>query len=328
MIILPVSIFMMGCLLELSFIISLLKNLILLCLLAHLLSAIFVTFSYQLSLPKYFTNISRWFFLLIFLLCLAIPLFGIVISSFIIIVIYRGRAQFRAYTETVDTTINLKHIKPVFSQYGEGGAMMYLLKNTQSVVKRTDALLVLGRVALSKINKIMYELLADRSDEIRLLAFNILDYQESIIADDVDNLLALINPNDPNKYNQAKYEKNLAILYWELIYQSLTLHELQDAMVKQAENYALSAAVILKDDFNLKALLGRIYLFLKQLNMAKIEFEKALEANISPPKVLPYLAEIEFKQQNYIAVKNYLTQSDTLLDVPLVAPVVRFWNKQ
>jgi polysaccharide biosynthesis protein PelE len=203
-----------------------------------------------------------------------------------------------------------------------------LFKKNNPTDMRANALFALGEGNLRQINKIIPSLLRDKSDEIRLLAFNIQDQQEGLLSEDIEKLLALLESPELEPDNKAKIEKTIALLYWEFIYRNLLLPELEPSTLAKAEYYALSAVKVLADDATLWGLLGKIYQRAKQYDKAEQAFNKIREFNTSPSKVLPYLAEIKFRMRDYAAVRQYLAESDILSDVAMVAPVKRFWSRK
>ena len=73
--------------------------------------------------------------------------------------------------------------------------------------------------------------------------------------------------------------------------------------------------------------MGKIYKYAQQYQLAESAFQKAISFHISPAQVLPYIAEIKYKTHDYQAIKQYLNLSDTLLDIPQIASVKIFWDK-
>lgn len=296
-------------------------------LIMHLIGIFLILVSFKLLLSKYFKERARSFYLFTFLLCFFVPIFGLVIALLMVFSLYSSHAKFRKSYESIDELINLKEIEPVYAVYGEGGAMLHLLNIEDTVIERTSALFALAQSRLPQINNIMFGLLLDTSDEIRLLTFNILDQQEDVIAKDINHIIVTLKTKDLNKERRAKLEKNLAMLYWELTYRHLILPELEESVLTKAQSYALSASKILKNDATLWALLGKIYEHLEQYSLAEEAFNKTMPFNIPPSQVLPYLAEIKFKLHDYIAVQRYLDESNTLSDIDFFAPVKRYWDK-
>jgi tetratricopeptide (TPR) repeat protein len=281
----------------------------------------------KIILHKNFQKVEWTFYILPLLLCVFVPILGIFISIFIIGAIFRLHTKFFKYTERVDDSINLKEVKYSYEEYGAGGAFLRLMKKNAPPADRTKALFVLAQGQLSGINNLLQELLPDSSDEIRLLSFNILDQQESFIQKDINKILSSINAPGLDATAYAIFEKNLALLYWELSYRHLLLKELEDITLNKAETYAQSALKILKGDAVLWSLLGKIYFRLKKYKLAEESFEKSIYYDIPDSQVIPYLAEIKYKMKDYAAVRRYLCESNTLLDIAIIAPVKRFWEK-
>lgn len=303
-------------------------NLIGIASLEHVFASVLFAVSAKLFLNGLYTGANSSFYWLLFLLCYFVPGFGIIISIFIVTSLYYLHERSHKYVEVFDATINLEEIRPFYAKYGAGGASLRLLKQDETASERSKALFNLSKTNMSNINTLIGQLLPDPSDEMRLLAFNILDEQENRIAQRLSQSFAMLATAKKNHPLYAQCEKNLAMLYWELIYDHLISPELEDSIVKKAISYALSASKILKNDATLWILLGKIYNYLKQYHKAEKAFNQVVLSETSAASVLPYLAEIKFKVHDYGAVQDYLNQSPTLLDVALIAPVKRFWDKQ
>lgn len=295
---------------------------------AYLLLCIILTWVSNWFLKLHFKSDSSRFYLLPLLLSIFIPGFGIIISPFIVIALYRSSNKSYKFTETIYDPINLKQVTYSTEHYGAGGAFLQLMKKNEAPVNRIKALFVLARGQLALINNMLQGLLPDSSDEIRLLSFNILDQQEGFIQNDINRITAIMNNDAIDAINRAKCEKNLAQLYWEQSYRHLILKELKDTNLKKALSHAISSLEVLHNDAAIWSLLGKIYYRLNQYTLAEDAFKKALTLNTPASQVLPYLAEISFKTKDYAAVKNYLGKSDALWDIALIAPVKRFWEKK
>lgn len=326
MMILSFVLLVISCLIEFVAIKLCLANIVISAILSHTFSAILVTMASQLFLNRYFKSNFN-FYLYITLLCFFIPLFGIFIAISISFYLYSLHAKFRDYAEFIDDRINLEDIQPIYSHYGAGGASIEVAKKSEPTLERTRAIFDLSQTQLADVNKILYKLLPDTSDEIRLLAFNILDQEESLIAKDMHKLFEMLKIPNLKHEVYAEFKKNIASLYWELFYRNLILKELEKSILENALNYANSIVNILKDDPGLFALLGKIHMGLHQYNRAIEFFRKTAGFNIAPSQVYPYLAEINYNLKNYIEVQKYLNMSETLSDIEVIAPVKLFWNQ-
>ena len=301
------------------------SNLVLLSLVIHLGASCCIIITARCLLINSFKSINWQVYLFIFLLSTFVPIFGMVIGLFVIIAILRLHTKSYKYAEVLDGSINLKTLKPIHTKYGAGGAIINLMQTNAPTTNRVQALFVLGQNQFSYINKFMFALLSDNADEIRLLAFNILEQQESYITQDINRFHLLLDKEEPNSKNHAKLEKSLALLYWEFIYRSLISHGLEESILSKALTYTLSALKILKEDLTLWALLGKIYIRLGEIKKAEAAFSHISSLEIPPYQILPYLAEIKYKLHDYQAVREYL-KSNIFLNIPLIAPVKRFWD--
>lgn len=293
---------------------------------AYLLICILITYVSNVFLKKHFKKEESGFYFLPLMLCIFVPILGVIISIFIVYSIYRLNNDFYKVTEEIDDTINLQHIKYTYEQYGAGGAFLSLMNQDEMPIVRTKALFVLAQGHLSSINPLLQDLLSDTSDEIRLLSFNILDQQESFIETDIHKIETILDTQVLDDESKAKLEKNLALLFWELNYRRLILKELETITLIKAQTYALAALKVFEHDPIIWILLGRIYTKLGQYTLADEALKIAINLNGPPSQVLPYIAEIKYKMKDYSAVQYYLNQSDTLMDITLIAPVKRFWD--
>jgi len=297
-------------------------------LIIHGTASISISLAVLLFLGRYYRHEIWIAFIFTLLLCFFIPVSGLIIILFVVSSVFSTHTKYHKHVEILDDSINLTEVRPVRRRFGAGGAVMHLLNKARPTSDRAKALFRMGEGNLAHVNRFMFKLFADKSDEIRLLAFNILEQQESSITEDINKLLEILKTPDIKAETRAKIEKNLAMLYWEFIYKRLLLRELQPAILQKAEQYALSALKVMDNDATLWGLLGKIYERLKKYDLAAEAFAKTAEFNIPPSQVLPYLAEIEFHVRHYGAVQKYLNESETLSDVALIAPVKRFWSKQ
>ncbi len=316
---------MLGLLSETSASFLLYTTQIVLMLTVHGVAAFCFMFSCKLFLSRQTQRPDWRFDGTIFLLCYFIPVFGIFIGF--MITLLRLRTTNKKFAYIIHNTINLNEAKPTQPKYGAGGALIHLFQQDKTASERTDALFMLGQRQLSTVNQLMHQLLLDNQDEMRLLAFNILDQQQNLITEDVKKLLNLLKTMQPWSEAHARVEKNLAILYWEMVYRQLVVHELEESMLNQAKIYAVSACNMLKDDPSLWVLIGKIYLKMNKYSDAESAFQQAFSCKIAVAQALPYLAEIKYNLHDYLGVYQCLRESDTLLDIARVAPVKRFWEK-
>lgn len=209
--------------------------------------------------------------------------------------------------------------------FSEGGAYARVKNTEMNLLQRVQALSAINLKTTPYSNVINQQTLQDEVDEVRLFAFSLLERQEKMVTKNIHNLLDKIKKH-LSVDEQAKVEKKLAQLYWELYYMNLAQKELKKYLIKQAMKFASSASKRMPDDANLYVLIGRIHLAKYEPDKAKEMFDKALEHGASKVKVLPFEAEIAFEKKDFASVKKYLSESELLQDIPKLSSVCKFWR--
>lgn len=280
------------------------------------------------ALDYYFSPRSFFFLLLLFLLNLAIPGFGVIISLYLRIDMHYRHSEMHKYSEVFEEVINLLHVRPIFSQFGGGGLRLKLFSPQQPVFERTKALFSLGKNRLAAINQQLYQLLPDSVDEIRLLAFNILDKQEGEITKTINMLFEKLEAAQSTGQDRevAEYQKELAECYWELMYHQLILPELESTVAQTALKLAHQACGVLTKDARLQLILAKLYWRLKDYSQAEKALSQAQVLQALPSETIPYVAEIKYYLRDYAAVQKLLKSDDRLRDIPQLASVVKFWS--
>lgn len=208
--------------------------------------------------------------------------------------------------------------------FGEGSARTRMKQKNLSNEARTQSLVVLGRLNNSEANKVIQESMNDNDDQIRLLAFSLLDNKERKIYEKIDQLEETLKETlDINAV--ADIESQLAFSYWEIIYLNLASGELYEIALKKAMRYAQSAVKVSKKQINLLVLLGRIYMALEKYDEALNIFTRLQEADEPFNTYAPYLAELYFHNRLFQTVKETLQGKLTLKYIPKVAPIVDYW---
>lgn len=169
---------------------------------------------------------------------------------------------------------------------------------------------------------ILKGLLADPGDDIRLLAYGILDSKEKEI------MARILELQDRSREaGGAKGEeilsKQLAELYWELIYQNLVQGDMRAFSADRVRHHV---RVVLRnrDNGGLWFLLARLELLMGKTDAAQDAIEKARETNFPNERLLPYLAELRFLQRRYKDVQATLLRMVTA-GTPLLDPALRYW---
>ena len=178
-----------------------------------------------------------------------------------------------------------------------------------------------GRVA----GALLFDLLSDHSDDMRLLAYGMLRAKERELA---RRIIAAMERRLEAKDKPARYLacRELAELNWEFIYQNLVSGDMRRHATRQGFNYAIEAIQIQDDDPGLWFVAGRLALSCGLISSAESCLESALERGFPRERVLSYLAECAYVQRNHDEVRRLLGTLRETRVLPGIAPVVEFWS--
>lgn len=208
---------------------------------------------------------------------------------------------------------------------GSQGAIRSRLGHEVPAGIRMQSLLTLQAVPSRVSNPILEDLLGDDTDDVRLVAFGMLDSEEKKIASLIrEALLRLPDLRQP----QQRFEclRQLAELHWELVYACLAQGELRQHMLTQAARYADEALAHGQTaGSGLIFLRARIWLEQGELEAAQQAMEQALALGQPRTSVWPYLAEIAFMRRDFTQVRRYMQQLTGLNLGSRTRAVEDFW---
>jgi len=165
----------------------------------------------------------------------------------------------------------------------------------------------------------------DETEEVRLIAFGTLDQKEKVISARISQELNLYK-QATHAQVQAEHARQIAYAYWELVYTDVVQADVAMHALSQAKHYAALVLRIDDRDAGMWALLGQVHLRLQEWDSACTSLINALDIGISETRVVPYLAEIAFRQREFSALPQFLANTKVLAEVPLLQPVVEYWR--
>lgn len=192
---------------------------------------------------------------------------------------------------------------------------------------RMKSLLTLQAVPQRVANPILEELLGDEADDVRMLAFGMLDAEEKKLTHHIQHeRAALEQVQDIRQRHDCL--RRLAELHWELIYASLAQGELRQYMLDEASRYADEALSIGDDsaDSGLHFLRARILMAQGAYDLAVEAITQAMATGLSEVSALPYLAEIAFRQQRFDYVHGVMERLAELKPAGRTSTVVNLWT--
>jgi Flp pilus assembly protein TadD len=208
---------------------------------------------------------------------------------------------------------------------GQGAARSRLGQEVPSAL-RMQSLLTLQAVPNRVANPILEELLGDATEDVRLVAFGMLDSEEKKIAKEIrfESERQLHDLTKEQRYNSLQ---RLAELNWELVYACLIQGELRLHILQQARSHLDAAlAMGVPPGSGLIFLQGKIFLELGEFEAAELAILQAMRLGQAKTSTLPYLAEIAFHRRDFSQVRQFMLQLSTLNLASRTRAVEDFWN--
>lgn len=209
-------------------------------------------------------------------------------------------------------------------KYSQGGIKSRLMKSSIPTPQRLQSLLALQGMPARVSSPLLQEMLGDSSDDIRLVAYGLLDNREQKITAQIHRELVNLRETD-NQELKLMGLRHLAELYWEMIYAGLAQGDLRTHALNQALSYADAALKTEKQDAGLLLLKGRILHELQRHEEAWTVLASAIDNGLPETRVLPYIVEIAFVRRDYATVQKLLERLSVTQVTPIMKNAIRFW---
>jgi polysaccharide biosynthesis protein PelE len=260
---------------------------------------------------------------LAFLLCLSTPVLGMLLS-----LSARVGFAFRAKRKVEPILVVPE---PIFSsqrasaqQRRKGSAKVNVMDVRLSAEDRINAQLALQEAPGKISADVLRSLLTDAVEDIRLLAYGLLDGKEKKISQRIileqDQLKTT---RDPQEVYAA--QRRLAELNWELIYQRMVQGDMRKYSGEQSLNHAKEALDIKPDDAGLWFLCSRVLLALDRPNDAEHALNYARALGMPDVQLLPYYAEMAFERRDFEQVHRHLNQLPEKPSSASLGAVHEYW---
>ena len=210
------------------------------------------------------------------------------------------------------------------SSFGEGGIRIRLEDENAGMESRLSALLAVQALPTRVASPLLRRLLGDAMDDIRLVAYGILDTHEKQINARIHEAQERLAGGLVGKARKVALE-HLAEMYWELIYQGLVQGDLADHAAAESSRYLAEAMALAPDDAGLWALRGKLAQQGKDYETAKSAFAKSVTLGLPISRALPYLAEIAYLQRDFARVRSLLGEMRAGQVPAKLEPLVEFW---
>jgi tetratricopeptide (TPR) repeat protein len=211
--------------------------------------------------------------------------------------------------------------------YGEGGFLRFLRKRDVPPEIKLKVVTTLEQNKTPKEIILLKEALSSEIDEVRLFAFSALSRLEESISVNVEGSLKRLKKAEDEK-EKALIKKDIASLYWEMIYFGVVDEEIRSFMVSEIERYAEETEQTLKDDPECLFLRSRIKLKKGEYEEAERLMKKVLESGFMKEKVIPYLAEVYYVKGETHKVEELFNNFYHLRLDPVLNPIVELWSNR
>jgi len=271
-----------------------------------LVSAVLALFIWLLLPHKYRFPMLRSYVFLYSIICF-IPFLGIIgLIVFVLPSLYYPQVR-KARILEIQEEIQLPYAQLEMQEtslFNDGGLQDVMNLQTNDA-KRLKAMLSIRNMSKQDAIPILKRALRDPADDIRLLAYAMLDRYETQINTELEGVQSQLA--DATGAHKAELHKHIALNYWELAYLGLAQGAVLEHALDQAQKN-IQQAMAFKETPELAMLAGRIALKQKRSEFASLAFKQAIAVGMDKQHVLPYLAEAAYMSGHYQKIPYLLEQ--------------------
>lgn len=208
-----------------------------------------------------------------------------------------------------------------------GGQVRAQLADTAAPLdQRLKALVALQDTPAHASGTLLRKLLSDPADDMRLLAYGILDSKEKQIMQRIQENLQVLKGNASPDERYACH-KRIAELYYELIYQNLAQGEMHKFAGSQVRQHILEAQRHDTSDAGLWFMLAKLELQNCDIGAAQQALERARVGGFAHERLIPYIAELYFLQHRHSEVRQLFSELNAASTLPAVRAMRKYWEK-
>ena len=205
------------------------------------------------------------------------------------------------------------------------GDLAGTLQHAKDPRKRTEALIATLALEDAHAVPLLRLALKDPDDEVRLLAFSLLNRKEKAIEARMRARGARAAESEPDQVFVK--HKALAHDFWELARLGASQGSTQTALCDRALEQVQAALQVRPHDGGLHFLRGQILLQARQLDAASEALEAACRCGVDMRQAAPLLAEIAFRKRRYAEVKHHLRRPGRRKAPPALRSASSYWDR-
>ncbi len=277
---------------------------------AHGLGSALLCVGVWLLLPRRYKFPLPWSPLFLFSLAFFVPLIGAVgVAAAVFPALYlprqRGEQAWQAMgVPGLPFRPKEKRLDMMFSD----GGLQDVLRHAPDPNQRLTAIFATRRMPGKEAIPILKLALRDPADDVRLLAYSMLDQKESRINQRIEAALGRLAGATPAR--RGALQGTLARWYWELAYLGLAQGSVLEHILEQAREHT-DQALRGAPSADLHLLAGRIALEQGRLEDAGRALQAAEEAGIDSAQLAPFRAEVAFFQRRYRDIPDFSPECPT-----------------
>ncbi len=290
----------------------------------HVASAAVAAFAALLQVPITAQHPKLLTWGLSLLLCLSVPLLGVLLTlSAQIGFAFRAKHKVEPVLAVDEPVFSVQRASA--QQRRKVSARVNVMDTSLSASERINAQLAL-QDAPGKISAdLLRSLLTDSVEDIRLLAYGLLDGKEKKISQRIlTEQEQLKTTNEPQEVYAA--HRRLAELNWELIYQRMVQGDMRRYSGDQSMEHARQALAIKPDDAGLWFLCARVLLSQERPDGAEHALNHARSLGMPEVQLLPYYAEMAFERRDLNKVQLNLSQLKEKPSSKTLGAAYEYWN--
>ena len=294
--------------------------------LTHGLACVMLCAAVWLLLPARYRSPLPWSPLFIFSMAFFVPVLGTVgVVAAIFPALYLPRKRDKQAWQAVGIPslpyrAQQQLHKPIFAD----GGLQDVLRHAPDPDQRLAALLATRRMRGKEAVPILKLALGDPSDDVRLLAYSMLDKQESDI--NLHIQIALGQLNGAKGKAAGVLHGTLARWYWELAYLGLAQGSVLEHVLNQASEHA-EQGLEAGEGGELFLLAGRIALERGDIARAEVLLQEAQDNGMGAAQIRPFQAELAFEAGRDREIPELLASlPEKTRQRPPFADLVRSWT--
>jgi hypothetical protein len=277
--------------------------------------------------PLRYRHRPWWTFLLFFGFCLFIPFLGLAGLLLAVLpgIVMERHARREAYQRVSVPDLPFQPLKvqqqPI---YGKAG-MISVLRHAQDPERRIKALIATRQMTSQEAIPVLKEALRDPVDDVRLLAYSMLDAKEEEINATIRRMLERVERASAEQ--KQKLHQRISNCYWELAYLGLAQGEVLRHSLERALSHLEQALEAGADEPALYIQRARLLIHQQRWDEAERAFATAVQQGIPASGVAPYLAEIAFEKKNFQQVAARLREmGPSIRRSERLAAVTAYWT--